>query len=101
MTKVAGYTVTIKAFIPSSRTDFAAQAKAATAMAELIAAKVITPGFVELATIIDVSGKFGSAELPELPDIDPADMDGPPDADAPTEHETPPAPRQKRGASQG
>ena len=108
--KIAGYTVTIKAFIPAPKDSFSAQARAASTMDELVTGCVITPAFVELALILDVSGKYGSAELPDVPlaDIDPNDMAGgegdvtvDPDAETPAEPEAAPAPRQKRGASQG
>jgi hypothetical protein len=75
MTKTSGYHVTIKAFIASPKSDFAAQARAATTMDELIKGSVITPGFVELARIVDVVGKYGSIDMSELPVLPEAPAD--------------------------
>ena len=99
-----GYHVTIRAFIASPKNDFAAQARAATTMAELAQGKVITPAFVELALILDVSGKYGSADIPDepLPDVDLSGIDDAPDNAQDAAMDDPAkAPRQKRGASQG
>lgn len=110
MTKTSGYHITLKAFIPAPRTNFAAQAKAAQTMDELTTGGVITPAFVELAHVLDVTGRYGSADIPEapLPDVDPADMEGGDTEDDPgvdTLHDEAPgnliSPRQKRSSSKG
>ena len=70
-----GYNVTIKLFIPSPRDDFKAQAAAASLMATITSEKTLPAELLEVAKIIDVQGRFGSAELPDepLPDVE-ADM---------------------------
>lgn len=78
MTKTAGYTVKLTAFIPAPRDNFAMQARAAMTMDELVNGGVITPNFVDLAQVLDVTAKHGTVDLPDtpLPDVDPADMEG-------------------------
>ena len=67
-----GYNVTIKLFIPSPRDDFKAQAAAATFMATIVGEKTLPAELLEVAKIIDVQGRFGSAELPDepIPDVE-------------------------------
>lgn len=56
----SGYVLTIKAFIPSPKDDFDKQAAAATAMSTITKTKTLPDNFAEIATITDISGKFGS-----------------------------------------
>lgn len=60
MSRQSGYVITIKAFIPSPKDDFKAQAAAATAMAEITDSKTLPDNFAELATITDIKAKYGS-----------------------------------------
>ena len=55
-----GYTLTIKAFIPSPKDDFKAQAAAATAMDEITTSNKLPDNFAEIATITDIKAKYGS-----------------------------------------
>lgn len=67
-----GYNVTIKLHIPSPRNDFKAQAAAASLMAMITSEKTLPAELLEVAKIIDVAGRFGSAELPDdpMPDVE-------------------------------
>lgn len=71
MSKQSGYIVTIKAFIPSPKNDFGKQAAAATAMQEITTAKALPANFAEIATILDIGGKYGSADVPDAPEQKP------------------------------
>lgn len=66
MPRVTGYNVVIKLFIPSPRDDFKAQAAAATLMQTITSEKTLPAELLEVAKIIDVNGRFGSAELPDV-----------------------------------
>lgn len=55
-----GYVIIIKAFIPSPKDDFAAQAAAATTMSAVTKSKELTPEFLALAQITDIKAKYGS-----------------------------------------
>lgn len=70
MTKQSGYIVNIKAFIPSPKNDFGKQAAAATAMQEITTAKALPANFAEIATILDISGKYGSADIPDAQPVE-------------------------------
>lgn len=65
MARQSGYVVTIKAFVPVSKTDFSQQAEAAAQMAALTKDKRLPDGFADLAKITDISAKFGSADVGE------------------------------------
>lgn len=60
MSRQTGYNVIIKAFIPSPKDDFDKQAAAATAMGQMTKSKTLPDNFVEIATITEIKGKFGS-----------------------------------------
>lgn len=63
--KTPGYNITIKAFVPSSKTDFKKQAEAATLMATLTGDKSLPDDFNDIAIITDISAKYGSGEIPD------------------------------------
>ena len=63
--RTQGYAITVKLFIPAPKTDFKAQAAAATIMDAIMTDKVLTPELVACATVLDVSGKFGSMDVDE------------------------------------
>lgn len=65
MARQAGYVVTIKAFVPSSKTDFKQQAAVATAMGELTDAKTLPANFGEIAEITEITAKYGSRDAPD------------------------------------
>ncbi len=69
MSRQNGYTVTIKAFVPSPRNDFEKQAAAAVLMAAITKTKTIPAEFLALASIEDVSAKYGSRSAPEAPAV--------------------------------
>lgn len=79
MSRQNGYTVTIKAFVPAPKDNFAAQAAAATMMAALTQTGELTPDFLALAKVIGKpQAKYGSIELaeplpPTLPKTDAVD----------------------------
>lgn len=60
MSKQSGYVLTIKAFIPSPKDDFAKQAAAATLMDAITKAKTLDAAFLEIADILDIKAKYGS-----------------------------------------
>lgn len=62
MARQTGYIVTIKAFVPSPKDDFAKQAAAATLMAGVTQSKTLTPEFLELATVTKIDAKYGSQD---------------------------------------
>ncbi len=70
--RTSGYNVTIKLFIPSPRDDFKAQAAAASLMATITSEKTLPAELLAVAKIIDVQGRFGSAEIAEepIPDLE-------------------------------
>lgn len=65
MSRQSGYILTIKAFIPSPKTDFAKQAAAALAMDQITKTNTLPENFAEIAKITDISGKFGSIDIEE------------------------------------
>lgn len=65
MSRENGYVVTIKAFVASPRNDFEKQAAAAVMMATITKSKTIPAEFLALASIEDVSAKYGSRLAPE------------------------------------
>lgn len=79
MPKQSGYIVTIKAFIPSPKTDFAKQAAAANAMLAITQNKALPDDFATIATILDIAGKYGSADIP---DVAPPEQKPDPEAEA-------------------
>lgn len=60
--KTPGYNIVIKAFVPSSKTDFKKQAEAATLMATLTGDKSLPEDFNDIAIITDISAKFGAGD---------------------------------------
>lgn len=56
----SGYNVIIKAFIPSPKDDFDKQAAAATAMGVMTKSRALPDNFADIATIVEIKGKFGS-----------------------------------------
>lgn len=62
----SGYVLTIKAFIPSPKSDFAKQAAAALAMDQITKTNKLPDNFAEIATITDIAGKYGSVEVEEV-----------------------------------
>lgn len=71
MSRVPGYAVTVKLFIPAPKSDFKAQAAAATIVASIVSDKVLTAELVAAAKVISADGRFSSmtqdepfAELP-------------------------------------
>lgn len=62
MTKRHGYLITIKAFVPSSKTDFKAQIAALGVMDALTTSKTLSPEFLALAEVTGVAAKQGSVE---------------------------------------
>lgn len=68
MSRQTGYTVTIKAFVPAPKNDFAAQAAAATMVATLMKTGELTPDFLALVQVLNISGKYGSMDIirPEI-----------------------------------
>lgn len=75
MSRENGYTVTIKAFVASPRNDFEKQAAAAVMMATITKSKTIPAEFLALASIEDVSAKYGSRLAPETP-VEPEPPEG-------------------------
>lgn len=63
MSRQNGYTITIKAFVESPKNDFERQAAAAVMMATITKSKTIPAEFLALASIEDVSAKYGSRSL--------------------------------------
>lgn len=79
MSRISGYSIVIKAFIPSPKDDFDKQAAAATAMGVMTKTKKLPDNFAEIATITEIKGKFGSLaedETPQEPEA-PADPETP------------------------
>lgn len=62
MSRVPGYAVTVKLFIPAPKSDFKAQAAAATIVASIVSDKVLTPELVAAAKVISADGRFSSME---------------------------------------
>lgn len=60
MARTPGYNITIKAFIPSSKTDFKAQASAAALMQKITENKAIDEDFLATAKIVEIKGAYGS-----------------------------------------
>ncbi len=60
MARKSGFIVTIKAFVPTPKNDFQAQANAASLMHSLTATKALTEDFLKVAEVIDVSARVGS-----------------------------------------
>lgn len=87
MSRKTGYQVTIKAFVESPKDNFEKMAAAAVMMATITKSKTLPAEFLELATIVDVSAKFGSVQyhetLPLDPDGNPPSNEAPPTGDEP------------------
>jgi hypothetical protein len=64
--RIQGYQVTLKLFIPVPKTDFKAQAAAASIMDAIMNDRVLTAELVAAAVVIDVSGKYSSTDAPNL-----------------------------------
>ncbi len=80
MSRIAGYQVTVKLFIPAPKTDFKAQAKAAAIMDAIMSDGVLTSELVAAAKVVGVDGRFSSMEAPDVV------------SDVPANDETPPTP---------
>lgn len=62
MSRVPGYAITVKLFIPAPKSDFKAQAAAATIVASIVSDKVLTAELVATAQVISADGRFTSME---------------------------------------
>ena len=60
MSKLTGYHVTVKLFVPSPKNDFAAQAKAAQMMHDLTTTGTIGPELLAIGRVVNVTGKYGT-----------------------------------------
>ena len=80
MSKLTGYHVTVKLFVPSPKNDFAAQAKAAQMMHDLTTTGTIGPELLAIGRVVNVTGKYGTfddgALPPTLPEIPPPSESG-------------------------
>lgn len=65
--RTPGYNLTIKLFIPAPKSDFKAQANAAEMAGQAVDSGTITPELLAAATVLEVKGNYGSADLPETP----------------------------------
>jgi hypothetical protein len=88
MSRVPGYNVVIRAFIPAPKGDFKAQASAADIMHNMSELKTIPPEFIKVAKVIDVKGVYGSMAEEETPPDPPAEEQPQPE---PTSKRKPPA----------
>ena len=70
--RTPGYNLTVKMFIPAPKTDFKAQAKAAEMAGQAVESGTITPELLAAATVLEVKGNYGTADLPE-PVVDKTD----------------------------
>lgn len=62
MSRIPGYAITVKLFIPAPKSDFKAQAAAANIVAAIVTDKVLTPELVMTAKVISADGRFTSME---------------------------------------
>lgn len=77
MTKLTGFKVRIDAIIPIDKTDFGKQAAAFKLMDDITKTKTLPANFFDLAKLVDVSAKQGSAEVADEPPANDANKDDP------------------------
>lgn len=71
MSRVPGYAITVKLFIPAPKSDFKTQAAAANIVAAIVTDKVLTAELVATAKVISADGRFTSMEQ-EAPAVEQA-----------------------------
>lgn len=62
MSRIPGYAITVKLFIPAPKSDFKAQAAAANIVAAIVTDRVLTAELVATAKVISADGRFTSME---------------------------------------
>ena len=69
-TKTKGFKIRLDLFLPIDTDDFGKQAAAYATMDKLQKARQVTPELLEAATLMDMSVKIGSEELPDAPAVE-------------------------------